>query len=173
MEYKRLENTKKKIISLILILLTVIVVAAFSITHKSSRYINVEVVGRSMEPTLHSGEKLTANNDTSSIKRGDIIIFKSQQEGEEGKILIKRVIGMPNEKIRIENEKVLINDKIISEPYIKEKMNSTVDKTQPIDFIIPPDSYYVMGDNRNNSNDSRSFGAVPIKAILGKINSTK
>lgn len=161
---------KNKIAVFAIPLIILVIVAAIFIGRKNSNSITVEIVGRSMEPVLHSGEKLTANRNTNNIKRGDIIIFKSQQEDEKDKILIKRIIGMPGEKIRIENEKVLINDKVISEPYIKEKMNSNIDKTLPMNFIIPVDAYYVMGDNRNISNDSRNFGVVPIKAILGKVN---
>lgn len=158
---------KRKIKLTVISLMVFVVVILISINlYRSSTTINVEVIGKSMEPTLHSGQTLKAQKDTSKIKRGDIIIFRFP---EENKVLIKRVIGLPGEKIRIENEKVLINDKVLNEPYIKEQMNSSLDKNLPVDFIIPVDAYYVMGDNRNNSNDSRSLGVIPIKSILGKL----
>ncbi|MCH4236506.1 MAG: signal peptidase I [Clostridium tyrobutyricum] len=158
---------KRKIKLTVVSLMVFIVVILISINlYKSSTTINVEVIGKSMEPTLHSGQTLKAQKDISKIKRGDIIIFRFP---EKNKVLIKRVIGLPGEKIRIENEKVFINDKVLDEPYIKEQMNSSLDENLPVDFVIPVDAYYVMGDNRNNSNDSRSLGVIPIKSILGKL----
>jgi signal peptidase I len=158
---------KRKIKLTVVSLMVFIVVILISINlYKSSTTINVEVIGKSMEPTLHSGQTLKAQKDISKIKRGDIIIFRFPKKN---KVLIKRVIGLPGEKIRIENEKVFINDKVLDEPYIKEQMNSSLDENLPVDFVIPVDAYYVMGDNRNNSNDSRSLGVIPIKSILGKL----
>lgn len=158
---------KRKIKLTVVSLMVFIVVILISINlYKSSTTINIEVIGKSMEPTLHSRQTLKAQKDTSKIKRGDIIIFRFPGKN---KVLIKRVIGLPGEKIRIENEKVFINDKVLDEPYIKEQMNSSLDENLPVDFVIPVDAYYVMGDNRNNSNDSRSLGVIPIKSILGKL----
>ena len=158
---------KRKIKLTVVSLMVFIVVILISINlYKSSTTINIEVIGKSMEPTLHSGQTLKAQKDISKIKRGDIIIFRFPKKN---KVLIKRVIGLPGEKIRIENEKVFINDKVLDEPYIKEQMNSSLDENLPVDFVIPVDAYYVMGDNRNNSNDSRSLGVIPIKSILGKL----
>lgn len=166
------KNIFRKFICLVFILILFVLCILFLNTRYPSS-VDVEVIGNSMKPTLNSGEKLTAHTDIKNIKRGDIIIFKSPDKSQDGKILIKRVIGLPGEKIKIQNEKVFINDGVLSEPYINEKMNSPADKNLPVDFVIPTDAYYVMGDNRNDSRDSRYFGVVSVKSIIGKVNKIK
>ncbi|CAB1249257.1 signal peptidase I [Clostridium sp. WLY-B-L2] len=162
---ERVKEKIKLVISSIVVLLLVVAVSSV-LSRNVSGKVNVEVVGDSMQPTLYSGEKLTADKNITQINRGDIIIFKSV---DDNKVLIKRVVGLPGEKIRIQNEKIFINNKELAEPYLKEKMNSAMDKYLPVDMLIPIEVYYVMGDNRNNSNDSRNFGVVPMKSIIGKI----
>jgi signal peptidase I len=162
---ERVKEKIKLVLSSIVVLFIVVAVSSVLSGDISSK-VNVEVVGDSMQPTLHSGEKLTADKNITQIKRGDIIIFKSV---DDNKILIKRVIGLPDEKIKIQDGKVFINDKELMETYLKEKMNSKMNEYLPVNLVIPPEAYYVMGDNRNNSNDSRNFGVVPMKSIIGKI----
>lgn len=162
---ERVKEKIKLVLSSIVVLFIVVVVSSV-LSRDISGKVNVEVVGDSMQPTLHSGEKIIADKNITQIKRGDIIIFKSV---DDNKILIKRVVGLPNEKIKIQDGKVFINDKEFVEPYLKEKMNFKMNEYLPVNLVIPPEAYYVMGDNRNNSNDSRNFGVVPMKSIIGKI----
>ncbi len=96
-------------------------------------------------------------------ERGDIVVFASPTRADED--LIKRVIGLPGETVEILNGRVFINDFLLEEPYIKQDWSDTRAK-----ILIPEGQYYVMGDNRNNSQDSRSaqVGLVPEDLIAGK-----
>ncbi|WP_227763512.1 signal peptidase I [Zhaonella formicivorans] len=79
------------------------------------------------------------------------------------KILIKRVVGLPGETISINNGLVYIDGMLLNEPYIYEKANHDFGP-----YVVPKNSVFVMGDNRNNSYDSRSWGALPINNLIGK-----
>lgn len=117
--------------------------------------INANITSESMLPTLSKGDKLIGNRLSylfSEPERGDIIIFESSVEGEG--LLVKRVIGLPTEVITIIDGKVYIGDSKVplSEPYV---VNMDDGNYGP--YIIPVDCYFVMGDNRVNSLDSRFF----------------
>ena len=151
---------------------------------------NFKVDGNSMYPTLENGEFLIVNKlvysevDLEKLsnflpfidpgsdptryvfhgpERGDIIVLRDPRDPNTD--LIKRVIGLPGETIEIVNGKVYINDRLLEEPYITTPWNDTLPK-----ILIPPDEYFVMGDNRNNSLDSRSaqVGLVSKDLIIGK-----
>lgn len=96
-------------------------------------------------------------------ERGDIVVFASPTRADED--LIKRVVGLPGETVEILNGRVFINDFLLEEPYVKQDWRDTRAK-----ILIPDGQYYVMGDNRNNSQDSRSahVGLVPEDLIIGK-----
>lgn len=125
----------------------------------------------SMEPTLYENNYLLINKLAYKIgdeKQGDIIVFESDLEDESGnsKLLIKRIIGLPGDKINITGGNVYVNDQLMQEDYLKDGTTPG----QVIDYIVPENYYYVMGDNRLVSMDSRdpSIGCVHEDAILGK-----
>ncbi|HVH64515.1 MAG TPA: signal peptidase I [Candidatus Acidoferrum sp.] len=130
----------------------------------------VHVLGSSMQRTLHDNDLLVASKISYKLhppQRGDIIVFKPPDEASRD--FIKRIIGMPGERIRIVNSVVYINDRVLHEPYLPEKW--TYNNNWPSsgqDYIILPDQYFVMGDNRNHSSDSRTFGPITLDSILGK-----
>jgi signal peptidase I len=133
----------------------------FSINAISAR-IRVESV--SMQPTLYAGNFVVVNKLAFRLgtpKRGDIIVFQFPPNPAQDPY-IKRVIGLPGEHLRIEDGKVYINGVRFSEPYL------TTNTKQGGDWDIPFDSLFVMGDNRNNSSDSRSWGMVPYEDVIGK-----
>src|ERR1700687_3809839 len=130
----------------------------------------VHVLGSSMYATLHDNDLLVASKISYKLhqpQRGDIIVFKPPDEASRD--FIKRIIGLPGERIRIANSVVYINGHVLNEPYLPEKW--TYNNNWPAtgqDQLIPPDQYFVMGDNRNHSSDSRSFAPLELGAILGK-----
>ena len=131
------------------------------------------VSGESMFPTFHDGQYLIVDEIsylTGEPHRGDVVIFK--YPGDTSRYFIKRIIGLPNEKIVIENSTVKIINKehpegfVLGEPYIKEKFTN-VDK--PIDTYETKDKeFFVMGDNRNRSSDSRFWGILPRNLMTGR-----
>jgi signal peptidase I len=130
----------------------------------------VHVLGSSMLYTLHDNDLLVASKVSYKIhppQRGDIIVFKPPDEASRD--FIKRIIALPGERLRIINGVVYINDQVLHEPYLPEKW--TYNNNWPAsgqDYILPTNMYFVMGDNRNHSSDSRTFGPITLDSILGK-----
>ncbi len=122
------------------------------------------VSGISMDKTMKSGDMMIINRihyRQSSVLRGDIIALYFP--GEEEKKFVKRIIGLPGEKIKIINDKVYINDRVFSEPYLKGV------PTKPSQEVkLEDNEYFVMGDNREASSDSRVWGPLPRNYIIGK-----
>ena len=119
-----------------------------------------EVEGQSMENTFHDGDSIVVCR-LLKPKAGDIVIAESKSLKED---LIKRVIAVGTDSIEINGSKVKVNNKVISEDYIKEPFDSFVSKT-----VIPKGSYWLMGDNRNHSSDSRMFGSFSKHDIDGVV----
>lgn len=126
------------------------------------------VVGDSMLPTFKNGEylinyRLAYKNDEPEY--GDIVIIDLENGPEDG-YLIKRVIGLPGDTIEIIDNELYVNGMKVDEPYILEKMRGTKDMT----YILRKDEIFVMGDNRNNSLDSRVVGPINYKKeVRGKV----
>jgi signal peptidase I len=122
----------------------------------------------SMAPTLKINDRVLVNKlsyDLHPVHRGDVVVFKSPpNEGSQIKDLIKRVIGLPGETVESRDGHILINGQVLNEPYLgPDVLTGPVEKT-----TIPPDHYWVMGDNRPNSRDSRFFGTIPKSLIVGR-----
>ena len=130
------------------------------------------VDGQSMEPTFRDEDRLVISRVNYLLERpqhGDIVVFNAvvPQDAQRGIMLIKRVIGIPGDTVKILNQQVLINGAMIDESYIDEACS--VLKCQDNIWELGEDEYFVMGDNRNHSNDSRSFDAVPFDHIVGQV----
>ena len=132
----------------------------------------VHVVGSSMYPTLDNGDYLVATKleyHFGNPERGDIVIMRDPYD--QSLDFIKRVIGLPGERILIRNGVVYINGRVLHEPYLKGTPAWTVNANltdpggNPEGMLIPKGFYFVMGDNRNHSSDSRFFGPVARSAI--------
>lgn len=124
------------------------------------------IPSESMLPTLKVGDRLIIDKVSyhiNGIKRGDIIVFKAPPSSKLNETLIKRVIGLPGDTVAIKNGLVYINNQPLNEPYELEKPR--VDYNT---ITVPENSFFVMGDNRNNSYDSRFWGMVPEELIIGK-----
>jgi len=129
-----------------------------------------EVVGSSMHPTYKNGEFLMANKITyrvSEPKRGDVIIFKYSDTAD----FIKRIIGVPGDEVMIKDGKIYVNGELLNEsayldPSVITNGGSYLHEGQTIK--LNEDEYFVCGDNRSNSSDSRDFGPIKKTAIKGK-----
>ena len=160
----------KKIDSLLNYIATIVIGLAIGKFILMHIVVIVVVSGTSMMPTLHDGQKLICNKfiyNFNEPERFDIVAFEA--EDYEEKVLIKRVIGLPGEKLRIDiNGNIYINGKIIEDIDGLDKIKSPGLAIEEI--TIGEDEYFVMGDNRNNSLDSRFeiIGNVHIDDILGK-----
>jgi signal peptidase I len=123
------------------------------------------VDGQSMEPNLHTDQRLVVEKVSYRFhgpERFDIVVLRLPSQGEE--LLIKRVVGLPGETVEIRDGHVYVDGKLIDEPH------ATGD-TRPGrhgSITVPPLHVFVLGDNRNHSNDSRSFGPIPIENIVGR-----
>ncbi len=130
----------------------------------------VHVLGESMFATLRNNDLLVASKISYKLhqpERGDIVVFKPPNE--DTRDFIKRVIAVPGDRLRIAQGTVYINGEVLHEPYLFERW--TANNTWPADgheVLVPADHYFVMGDNRNHSSDSRLFGFIARVTILGK-----
>ncbi len=122
------------------------------------------VVMTSMEPSFHDGQRLLVNKAIyifGDPERGDVVIFEAPN-GRQGDY-IKRVIGLPGDTIEIKDEAVYIDGSKLDEPYIKDAPTYTLAELE-----IPENHYFVLGDNRNNSDDSHHGWVVPRENMIGK-----
>lgn len=164
---KRKETTfLKELLSYIYIVIAAVVIA-FLITRFV--IINAQVPTGSMRDTIYEGDKLIGNRLAymfSSPKRGDIIIFKYPDNEKEN--YVKRIIGEPGDVVEIKEGHVFVNGDMLEEGYIREAM---VDDGESKIYVVPHDSYFVLGDNRNNSKDSRFWSNTFVnkKQILAKV----
>jgi signal peptidase I len=123
-----------------------------------------QVSGPSMSPHVSSGEFVVINTLAYRFHmpaRGDIVTFR--HDGVTPELYIKRVIGLPGDRIRIDRGVVYVNGTRLNEPYVA----FPDDRSEP-EIIVPADDVYVLGDNRAVSEDSRTFGPVPERALTGK-----
>ena len=128
--------------------------------------VNAKVQGQSMDPTYKQNDYLIVNKTAfwhENPKHGDTIVFSVDRRKEK---LIKRIIGVPGDTIKIKDGKVYINDSLLVESYINSELTNG-----DIEVTVPNDSFFVMGDNRQNSLDSRSseIGMVRKDKIVGKV----
>jgi signal peptidase I len=125
---------------------------------------NYQIDGPSMQNTLHTGQYVLVNKVAylfHAPERGDIIIL--QEPDQPGRDLIKRVIGLPGDTIKLDGTNVWVNGTELNEPYITQKSNPGANT-----LTVPANEYFVMGDNRPVSEDSRYFGFVPKDYVVGK-----
>src|SRR5436305_744042 len=129
-------------------------------------YQPVKVEGISMMPSLDDQERIFINKFVyrlEAIQRSDIVVFRYPRD--PAKSFIKRVIGVAGDHVRIEDGRVYLNGKMLAEDYVPRAYED--ERSYP-EIVVPPDSYFVLGDHRSLSNDSRDFGPVESSYIYGK-----
>ena len=150
---------EKKGLKIIKEIIPYIIVIILVLLFKKFLYTPIRVNGESMMKTLHDGDIMILNiidYKVHGLKRFDIVVV---DEGDE--LIIKRVIGLPGDTVEYKNNKLYINGKKVNDKYASEK-------TEDFSVLVPKNEYFVLGDNRTNSLDSRAFGTFSSKKIKGK-----
>ena len=161
------KNANRKVLTSVEILKTTLIAVIIAIIVLCFFRLTV-VDGQSMEPSLYNKEKLllsTTSYTFSDVKRGDIVVVKPKKINVD--YIIKRVIAIPGDTVEIKDNVIYVNDKAIDESYVKEPMvTANIDK-----FKLANNEYFICGDNRNNSLDSRSeiLGPITKDEIFGKV----
>lgn len=150
-----------------LILEPLLVVSALALLARSAIVSVYSIPSGSMAPTLQIGDRILVTSYRVPFadhrpERGDVIVFRAPASGE---VLVKRVIGTPGDLVDAAGGYVRVGGRTLSEPYVAQRAANGAIPAQ----IIPASSYFVMGDNRAHSYDSRSWGAVPVDHIIGKV----
>jgi signal peptidase I len=134
----------------------------------------MKVVGQAMEPTYHPGDLVQVDRNAYAFTpphRGDVVVFRAVAAGQPDKNFIKRIIGLPGDRVLVKNGTVYVNDHALNEPYeLARPAYAWPSPPQPV--TVPSNDYFVLGDNRNNSSDSHTWPVSPWLArrdIIGKV----
>lgn len=150
---------------------TVIIVLVLAFVIRNFLFQPFVVEGQSMEPNFYNEEYLLVNRLTYRIdkpKRGDVVVFQAPNNPQYD--YIKRIVGLPNENVQIFNQKIYINGQELKENYINQATQAFLNqkKNFVLDINLSNDQYFVLGDNRDHSSDSRDWGTLPKENIVGK-----
>lgn len=124
----------------------------------------VRVEGTAMIPAFNDGDRILIDETVGELKRGDVILHLYPKD--QSKTYIKRIVGLPGETVQVLDRKIYINGQILDEPYVAESNNAKKQAFAPV--VVAENNYYVLGDNRDNSSDSRYWGTVAKDLIKGK-----
>lgn len=160
---KTLISRRKFVIILAMVGATVVVLALLTMKLSTLQLLKVE--GRDMEPTLHRDDKILVTRERRTLQRRDIVIFR--YPADPSKRFIKRVVGLPGELVEIRDGGISVDGKLLDEDYVDPQFNRS--RLSKAALRIPNQSYYVLGDNRDNSNDSRLWGPLPADFIEGTV----
>lgn len=153
------------LIQFLAIVLAIFVVLRFFIAEPH------KVFGLSMVPNFHDGDYIITNKLAarfSEPQRGEVIILQNPRDNSQ--VFIKRVIGLPGEQIKVSNGQVYINSEVLSEPYLPSGTNTQGGAylSEEEEVTVPDNQYFVMGDNRGGSSDSREWGPISKDLIVGQ-----
>lgn len=150
----------------ILLLVVLILVAGFAVLLLAAKPYMVPT--DSMRPTLLTGDYVFATNSPGTLRRGDIAWFRPPSGPNTRGVFVKRIIGIPGDRIRITAGAVDRNGQRLAEPYAVYDALRHNPSAENAETVVPPNTYYVLGDNRDGSMDSRNFGCVPVENFNGK-----
>lgn len=166
------EKTKKEIYSWIKSIAFALIIVFMC---RQFLFIPTTVFGESMSPTFQNKDRVVVSKMT-NIQRFDIIVFDAPDEEDE--LYVKRVIGLPGDRVKMEDDTLYINGEATEEPYVTENKENNPFPLLTEDFTlqektgeskVPEDMFFVMGDNRLRSKDSRSFGFIPKDSVIGEV----
>jgi len=130
---------------------------------------SITLQGTAMLPNFKEGQRLKVKRfdrfEKPDVKRGDVVVFLFPDD--PSKSYIKRLIGLSGDTVEIREGKVIVNGQELDEPYVDSRLNQSHRSQQPI--YVKPNYYYVLGDNRDNSSDSRIWGLVPERYVYAKV----
>ncbi|HAK95586.1 MAG TPA: signal peptidase I [Planctomycetes bacterium] len=157
-------SLRKELVALALLSLVAVAIALVLRLYVAQAY---EIRGRSMLPTYHDGDKVLLLKLAPSllpIARDDIVIFT--HPGHPDRDLVKRVVGVAGDRIHIDARGDLYVNGVRTESF---NLASRQGRTRSRNWLVPEDSFFVLGDNRANSQDSRDFGSIPVELLRGKV----
>lgn len=168
-EVKEKSRTRKRIAAIIAFVCLaglITLVALFMLVQLVSNLKPFQVVGNAMAPTISNGDRIFVSKEIGKIKRGDIVAF--YHPDNPAYILIMRVIALPNETIRVDaSGQLFIDGHLLQELYVSAQSSHELEVVT--EQIVKTNEYWVMGDNRDHSSDSRDWGTVPMDLIYGKV----
>ncbi len=155
-----------------LLLVTVVAVGILTTSVRAFAVQAFVVPSGSMQPTLQPGDRIVVDKLAGTVHRGDIVVFH-RAPGDTDRaypVLVKRVVGLPGETISEQGGVITIDGQPLAQPWLPAAIGGCADPSLPVrTTVIPARSYYVMGDCRGNSEDSRYWGTVPAGNIIGKV----
>ena len=162
-DFEKRYRLVREIIETVVLTLLMFLVIRFAVQ-------NFNIEGHSMEPSLHDQELILVDKWTYLFhppSRGDIIVFIAPPQPSQD--YIKRVIGIPGDVITIQNTTVIVDGVPLKETYVDPRnQGGTFEDRNIVNMVVPPNDYFVLGDNRANSSDSRVWGFVPKQNIIGR-----
>lgn len=161
----KLKSNVAEFIEFIAIIAAILIVIRFLVAEPH------RVSGNSMVPNFHDGDYIITNKllmKISEPKRGEVIILQNPRNADQ--VFIKRVVGLPGDRIKIADGVVLINNQVLDEPYLPQGTVTLGEQflTDGEEIIVPDGQYFVIGDNRGGSSDSREWGTVSGNLIVGQ-----
>lgn len=147
----------KEILPYVIIILTVVIIRTFVVTP-------VRVNGSSMEPNLYNEEVLLLEKYYRSYQRFDVVVLNFN-----GERLVKRIIGLPGEHVKYIDDKLYINGQVVAEDFVTASSTLDYDLMNLNYEVVPENHYFVMGDNRDKSIDSRFIGPIAKSDVIGKV----
>lgn len=122
------------------------------------------VKGPSMEPSLHEGQRVLVWRRAAGASPGDLVVFQNPNRPEE--VLIKRLLAGPSQRVAFRRGRLFVDGDPVNEPYVKP---GTLEGEGRAELTVPADSYYLLGDNRAESVDSRRLGPIPFERVVGRV----
>lgn len=158
---EKVKKIVKEAIPYLIIIIAVVLIRSFIVTP-------IKVDGQSMYSTLNNGDILILKKYDKTYDRFDVVVFNNGSDR-----LIKRIIALPGEKVEYKKNKLYINGKYIKEPFLKNNQKTYDFNLEELGYKkVPKNSYFVLGDNRTNSADSRVLGTIEKNRIQGTTNFT-
>jgi signal peptidase I len=150
-------------------LIIVTIVVAFAVACGFQGTDSLVLQGTGMLPSFREGQRVKIKRldrfEEPDLKRGDVVVFLFPDDPSAS--YIKRLIGLSGDTVEIREGKVIVNGQELNEPYVDSRLNQSHRSQEPI--FVKPNYYYVLGDNRDNSSDSRIWGLVPERYVYAKV----